>query len=98
MRSCVLVEAAATAMSAALAITDADAAEGVTAARGEGRAIVAAGGSNSSSEGGVGAPITYGKQVGIGVVGARSSRRATVAAMNFGLGPRTKAIYIRSVG
>ena len=28
---------------------------------------------------------------------ARSSRRATVAAMNFGFCPRTKAIYIRFV-
>lgn len=40
--------------------------------------------------------VSYGKQVWVGV-GSRSSRRATVAAMNFGLCPRTKAIYIRFV-
>lgn len=40
--------------------------------------------------------VSYGKKVWVGV-GSRSSRRATVAAMNFGLCPRTKAIYIRFV-
>jgi hypothetical protein len=50
-------------------------------------------------ESGIGAVcrvVSYGKQVWVGV-GSRSSRRATVAAMNFGLCPRTKAIYIRFV-
>ncbi|KAF3764358.1 hypothetical protein M406DRAFT_356523 [Cryphonectria parasitica EP155] len=44
-----------------------------------------------------GSIVAYGEQRGIRVVVARSSRRATVAAMNFGACPRTKAIYIRSV-
>jgi hypothetical protein len=36
--------------------------------------------------------VSYGEQVG---VGSRSSRRATVAAMNFGSCPRTKAMSMR---
>lgn len=75
-------------------------ADGVTTARNESGAIVTARGSARSDQGGSGAVVAYGKQVRVRevVVGARSSRRATVAAMNFGLGPRTKAIYRGCVG
>lgn len=61
-----------------------------------GLGVVTARGSVESRVGTVCRVVSYGKQVWVGV-GSRSSRRATVAAMNFGLCPRTKAIYIRFV-
>lgn len=88
MRFCILVEVAATGSVAALTVSADD---GVTTARSEGGAIVAARGGT----GGGSAIVAYGK---LRVVSARSSRRATVAAMNVGFSPRTKAIYIRVVG
>lgn len=102
MRSCVLAEVAAAATPKHIDF-DVIAVEGFTTARGKDSAIAIAmitarvGGGRLDRDGCLGVEIAYRKQVRV-VVGARSSRRATVAAMNFGLSPRTKAIYIRSVG